>query len=100
MRLQEKIMKLQFDKSFLFTVTPYFFLIPFILLGSSAFVESNACIQCHLEITPELVELFAQDAHLDEQSCAGCHGGNPNADPRRIWMWRMRSMVSHHLPGT
>lgn len=41
----------------------------------------NTCVACHTEMTPELVEAFGQDPHAGEKSCAGCHGGNPAADP-------------------
>jgi cytochrome c3-like protein len=52
-----------------------------LILFQVSFAE-DACVICHTEMTPEIVEAFlAEDVHAGEQSCAGCHGGNPDADP-------------------
>ncbi len=53
-----------------------------ILMLSQISVAEDACVTCHTEMTPEIVEAFLdQDAHAKQESCSGCHGGNPNADP-------------------
>ncbi|MBS1260886.1 MAG: hypothetical protein MAG453_00202 [Calditrichaeota bacterium] len=42
----------------------------------SASAES-ACLTCHSDFTPELVEAFQQDVHAGLTGCSGCHGGDP-----------------------
>ncbi|GBE29660.1 cytochrome c nitrite reductase pentaheme subunit [bacterium BMS3Bbin04] len=52
-----------------------------LMLSQVAFAE-NACVVCHTEMTPELVESFLEsDAHVGQNSCVGCHGGDASVDP-------------------
>ncbi len=50
------------------------------LLAGAAFPD-NACVICHIEITPEIIASFRVDPHSDQESCSSCHGGNPDASP-------------------
>jgi predicted CXXCH cytochrome family protein len=42
-----------------------------------SFAAESACITCHADFTPELVESFQLDIHAGLTDCSGCHGGNP-----------------------
>jgi hypothetical protein len=58
------------------------FAIWFFLPNQTGFAENvNNCIECHSELTEEIVAAFGNDVHKQAGlSCHDCHGGNPEID--------------------
>ncbi len=53
-----------------------------LFFGGQVSYAADACITCHSDFTPELMDAFHEDVHAANQHpCVGCHGGNPDAAP-------------------
>ncbi|MFH0881865.1 MAG: cytochrome c3 family protein [bacterium] len=51
-----------------------------LFFGGQVSFAADACITCHKDFTPDLMDAFREDVHAaNQQACVGCHGGNPNA---------------------